>query len=265
VLPWRPLLPDPWFAGHFPANQYHSPTTLMSRPIMLALLGFGVSAAFGAARRGAAVAGCAGLVLVSGIVKPSFLMAFLPAVGAIAVFNWKRADWRLLIVGLGIPTAALLAAQFALRYLVRADDGVNVVYAPLLVLGLYGPTDLSTLGARLALSVLFPLAVTVLFPLRAARDLEVVLGWVTLVVGVSYGYLLAETGGKVSSGDFLWSGQLAAFLLFAVSAMFLLRQLEAAGSDPRRASVYGRAFVCGLLLVWHVVSGVRHLQMSWFD
>lgn len=265
ILPWGPLERDPWFVGRFPANQYHNPTTLLSRPVALALFGFGIAAAFGPWRRGLAVAGCAALVLVSGLIKPSFLMAFLPAVGLLAVVNWKQADWKLLILGLAIPTACLLAAQFALRYLVRADDGVSIVYAPLVVLGLYGPTDPATLGTRLVASVLFPLIVTILFLPQAVRDRRVILGWLVFAVGISWGYLFAETGGKVSSGDFLWSGQLAAFLLFAITAMFLLQQLVAAPLNPHRGWTYGRVGLCTVLLAWHMVSGVRHFQASWVD
>jgi hypothetical protein len=265
VLPLGPLVRDPWFVAAFPANQYHNPTTLLSRPFTLALFGFGVSAAFGPWRRWRAIAGCAALVLVAGLIKPSFLMAFLPAVGLLAVVNWKRADWKLLLFGLGIPTALLLAGQFALRYWIRADDGVGIVYAPLLVLGLYGPTDLVTLGTRLVASVLFPLAVTIVFVPQALRDRSVVVSWLAFAVGISWGYLFAETGGKTSAGDFLWSGQLTAFLLFAVTAMFLLKQFVSSPPSSNRTWLYGRVALCFLVLGWHVVSGVRHLQLSWFD
>ncbi len=265
VLPLGPLEREPWFIGAFPANQYHNPTTLLSRPVALALFGFGIFAAFGPSRPWRSIAGCAALVLVSGLIKPSFLMAFLPAVGLIAIVNWKRADWKLLALGLGIPTTLLLAGQFALRYRVQADDGVAIVYAPLLVLGLYGPTDLVTLGTRLVASVLFPLVVTIVFLPQALRERGVVLSWLAFAVGISWGYLFAETGGKTSAGDFLWSGQLTAFLLFAVTAMFLLKQVALPPPHSSRGWVYTRVALCCVLLVWHVVSGVRHLQRSWFD
>lgn len=265
ALPPGPMARDPWLIGYFPPNQFHNPTTLLSKPLALALVGFGVAAAFGARPLPGRIAACAALVVASGLVKPSFLMAFLPAVGVAALWNWRRARWNAIVFGLAVPAVLLLSAQFLLRYRLQAADGVSIVLDPLMVIGLYGPTDPFTLAAKLVASVLFPLAVTVLFVRGAVRDHGMVLAWATLAVGVSYGYLLAEAGGKASAGDFLWSGQLAVFLLFAVSAMFLLRQVSAAPAHAWRVGAIAKAGLCVLILTWHVTSGVQHLQTSWFD
>jgi hypothetical protein len=264
----QPVLPasagerDPWLIGYFPPNQYHNPTTLLSKPVALALVGVGVAALSGTQAR---IAASAALVLVSGLIKPSFLMAFLPAAGALALVQWRRARWSLLIAGMAVPASLLLVAQFALRYRVQADDGVSIVWAPLMVLGLYGPTDGWSLGAKLLRSVLFPVLVTALFLPGARRDVRLVLAWVIFAAGISYGYLLAEGGGKASAGDFLWSGQLAAFTLFAAAAAFLVAQIPTAGESRRRPFIDKRIELCVLVLGWHVASGLQHLRRSWLE
>lgn len=268
VMALTPSARDPWLIGYFPPNQYHNPTTLLSKPLALALFGAGLVAATGlppvAAGAVTGLAASIALVVASGLVKPSFLMAFLPAVGLLALAYWRTARWRLVWLGLALPAVVLLAGQFALRYIAQQDDGVHIVFDPLMVIGLFTPTDWVSLSTRLAASVLFPLAVTILFVREASHDRELVLAWLTLAVGVAWGYLMAESGGKASAGDFLWSGQLAVFLLFAVSSTFLLR---AVGSNGRAlgVSVLARSGVCAAVLLWHVASGVQHLQTSWFD
>jgi len=262
----QPALPlgagrDPWLFGYFPPNQYHNPTTLLSKPLALALFAAGAAAVSGAPA--GRLWGWLALVVASGIVKPSFLLAFLPAVGLMALWHARAARWRLLIAGLFVPSVLLLLAQYALRYRLQADDGVSVTVAPLMVIGLYAPTDALTLVTRLALSVLFPLSVVAAFPQEAARDIRLPLAWLTFALGIVPGYLLAEAGGKASAGDFLWSGQLACFVLFAVSAAFLAARLGDAVERPFRAGTLARAAACGAVLAWHAVSGVQHLQRSW--
>jgi hypothetical protein len=107
--------------------------------------------------------------------------------------------------------------------------------------------------------------VTVCFAREWPRDRVMVLAWATFVVGVSWGYLFAEAGGKMSAGDFLWSGQIAAFVLFAAAAAFLLRQLAPATGRLPAQGVLVRGGVCLAVLGWHVASGLRHLQTSWYD
>jgi len=262
VLPPEPMARDPWLIGFFPPNQLHNPTTLLSKPIALALFGFGVAAAFGGGVPAGGLAACVVLVFASGLVKPSFLMAFLPAVGLWALASWRRARWTLLVAGLAVPTVLLLSWQFYLRYLLQANDGVNIAWAPLLVIGLYVPTDAVSLATRLLASILFPLSVTLCFARQSWRDRAMVLAWTTLAIGIAWGYLFAEMGGKTSAGDFLWSGQLAVFLLFAVAAAFLVRQLTDAGGA--RVGTWARGAVCFAILGWHVRSGLQHLQSSWY-
>lgn len=266
VLSFAPLHRDPWLIGYFPPSQFHNPTTLFSKPFALALFGFGAVAAFGGDASAWSIAGCGVLVLASALVKPSFLMAFLPAVGLLALARFRRANWRLLIAGLAVPAVAILAAQYLMRYRFQADYGVSVIFAPLMVVGLYSPTDVATLAWKLVASLAFPIAVTALWAPAAVRDRSMQLAWLTVAVGVSWGYLFAEGGGKASAGDFLWSGQLAVFLMFVVAAVFLLRRVaepRPAGRGAGHADL--RAMACVAVLALHVVSGVRHLHVSWFE
>lgn len=260
ALPWGPLARDPWLFGYFPANQLHTPTTMFSKPFALALFAFGMRAVHGSRAGRGAIALCAGVVIASALVKPSFLIAFAPALGLMAIARRQQVNWIFVACGFVAPALILLGVQYLARY--GSGDGVSVQLAPLLVLGLYGaPTDAATLLLRLVASVLLPLAAVAFFPRAALRDPALRLAWLTFACGAAYAYLLAEGGGQADHGNFLWSGQLAAFVLFAVTVMFVLRQLVAAAPGK---DIWLRGGACAALLAWHVASGVRHLQSSWY-
>ena len=192
ILPLDPTRYDAWLFGYFPPNQWHSPTTLFSKPFALLLLGLGpmvVWPAHGTRAGRTRMLTSAALVVMSCLVKPNFIMAFLPALGALAVLNWRHTDWRWLGLSFVIPTVAVLACQYVLT--LNIERG-GVILAPLHVIGLRAPTDLVTLGWRLAASVLFPLAAVACF--RSVRaDRRVQLGWATFLIGAAIAYLLAES------------------------------------------------------------------------
>ena len=260
VLPLDPARYDLWLFGYFPPNQWHSPTTLFSKPFALLLLGLGPAVVWPAQGTPAGRPGMlasAALVVMSVLVKPNFIMAFLPALGALAVLNWRRTDWRWFGLSFAAPAVAVLGWQYNVAFMLNTE-GAGVFLAPLYVIGLLAPTDLATLGWRLAASVLFPLAAVACFP-SVRADRRVQLGWATFLVGAAIGYLLAE-GYRPGTGNFLWSGQLAAFALFAASTVAVLR--DAATGDAA-ASRLGRFALCGSVFLWHVTSGIQHLYWSW--
>lgn len=260
VLGFGTLERDPWLIGYFPANQMHNPTTILSKPLALMLCAFGVRALFGpAAATGGRIAACALLTVAAGTVKPSYLMALLPAVGLLALARGRRTDWRLVMLGLALPALLLLLGQYLFYYRL-GTTGQTVTWAPLMVIGLYSSTTALTLAWKLIASILFPLAVVAAFP-AVWREGRVRLAWLTFAAGAAWGYLFAEAGGQADAGNFLWSGQLAAFVLFAVCAVSLLTQVA---SEPRAIAVRVRAAACAAILGLHVLSGVRHLHQSWY-
>ena len=259
VLPLDPSRYDASLFGYFPPNQWHSPTTLFSKPFALLLLGLGpmvVWPAHGTRANRTRILASAALVVMSGLVKPNFIMAFLPALIALAVLHRRHTNWRWLCLSFALPAIAVLA-WYDVAYL-RNTEGASVILAPLLAIGVHSPTDVVTLGWGLVASVLFPLAAVVCFP-SVRGDRRVQIGWVTFFIGAALGYLLAE-GGRPGHGNFLWSGQLAAFVLFAASAVAVLRAAATGGAGVSRL---GRFALCGSIFFWHVASGIQHLYSTW--
>ena len=260
VLPFDPTRYDAWLFGYFPPNQWHSPTTLFSKPFALLLLGLGPAVVWPANGTRAGwprMLTSAALVVMSALVKPNFIMAFLPALGVLAVLHGRRSDWHWLGLGFALPAVAVLAWQYDVAYALNAE-GASFILAPLHVIGFFAPTDVVTLAWRLVASVLFPLAAVACFP-SVRADRRVQLGWATFLVGAAFGYLLAE-GNNAAAGNFLWSGQLAAFVLFAATAVAVFRAAAAGGAG---ASGPGKFALCEGVFIWHVTSGIQHLYTTW--
>ena len=111
VLPLDPTRYDAVLFGYFPPNQWHSPTTLFSKPFALLLLGLGPAVVWstrGARAGRTRILTSAALVVTSVLVKPNFIMAFLPALSVLAVLHWRRTDWRWFGLSFAVPAVAVL-------------------------------------------------------------------------------------------------------------------------------------------------------------
>jgi hypothetical protein len=228
------------YHGYVGLAVYHNPTLLLLKPLAVLLWWETARALDGAPRP---VALLAALTILSGLAKPSHLIALLPATAALAaVLAWKgRAPaWRPLLLGLALPASVALGWQFAFRY----GGAVSVEWAPFRAMAYRD----AHLGARFVLSALFPIVVLALFPRAPVRDRALALATATFAVGAAYAYLLAEGGDTFTHRNFAWSAQAALFVLFVAAARVVL--LESARA-PR-----WRVAACAFALSLHVVCGI---------
>lgn len=218
------------YLGYVAANVYHNPTIVLLKPFALLLL---ACAAF--TFRNSPFRGFLAIVVVlsvlSTIAKPSYAICLIPALTLIAGWRWvKRLPLNLPVYAAVVgPMLILLPVQWLLYR--RSGLGGAAGVEPLAVVRLqhqiYGKAALGSniwLAAKLLLSVPLPLAVLATHFPSARRDAVLGLAWLSFIVGVLYSYLLAEAPPQTGAGNFLWSGQITAFLLFAASLAFWWRQ-----------------------------------------
>ena len=117
----------------------------------------------------------------------------------------------------------------------KTPTGERILYAPKEVWRLF---TWDHIPAAIYLGVAFPIAVTLLFPLAANADKNLVLAWSAEGLGMTQCYLFAESGTRISHFNLSWGLMLGAYVLFVVCCDFLLRQ--------RRGFRYYMAF--GVLL-----------------
>jgi hypothetical protein len=142
--------------------------------------------------------------------------------------------------------------------LYRALDlgqGAGVTFAPLAVIGHYAEVDALSITRRVAASLAFPIGVTLLWPRAVWGDPGMRIAWAGMIVGLLISYLLAEEGDRLYDGNFLWTGQMAVFVLFVAAAAFLTHRVTTRGL---RAGTVARGLAVSAVLLLHVESGIRH-------
>ncbi len=177
-------------------------------------------------------------------------MTLLPALGLMVLywlFKRKPIDWKLLIFGLGLPALVVLSFQYILTY-VNGSPGAKIVFMPLAV----ARTLSSYIAIKFFLSILFPLVISCVLLKRALRDQEMILAWLGFAVGAAQYFLLAELPG-LAHANFVWGAQISLFVLFAVTARFLLKQ-----NYQVKKLVNPRALLAYLVYLPHIIAGVSY-------
>jgi hypothetical protein len=250
--------PSVYLIGYFPANAYHNPTMLMAKPLLV--LSFASTVA--ALTRVGNVSLRETLLLILpvvllGLAKPNYLGCLLPVLAVAAAryavqretVSWQRVA---AVSGAAILT---LASTFLLYQSEELRMKGSVVLAPFGVIARFAPVDPSSIAEYLFRSLAFPIIVTMLWPLAVLRDVPMRIAWAATAIGLFISYFLAEGGQRFDHGNFLWTGQMAAFILFVAAAGFARSRLQWRSDS---AVMFGRALALGVALVFHVESGLRH-------
>jgi hypothetical protein len=185
---------------------------------------------------------CTGLLCVlSAIAKPSFLIAFVPVVGVTAAIRLLRGRWRdvlQLTAGVALPSVVVLLWQAHVAYGAVASE--ELLFAPFAVF------DARTTIWKLPLSVAFPLVVAAmaLITWRVPPRLRYLGGFAAIALFMTL--CLAEAG-RISAGNFAWTGQTAVFLAYVESALFLVSRPWPKPWRYAGWSVYAVHVACGLI------------------
>lgn len=216
------LLDGAYYFGYIGLANYHNPTVHVLRPFALVLFLFGMSAMRTSKHTAWAILFCALVMMGATFLKPSYTITLLPALGLMVLYlliQRKPEDWPLLIFGLGVPAVLILGAQFVITYIQGETDG-GIAFMPFVV-----AQNMSRfLPTKFLMSIFFPLTISLLFFKKVIRDPEMILAWLSFLIGSAQFYLLAEKGSRFTHANFLWSAEITLFVLFAVTARFLLKQ-----------------------------------------
>jgi hypothetical protein len=236
---------DTYF-GYITPNSFHSPTLILMKPFALVLFGYAVKVFAGEPSRGRGVWVCFAIAFLCTLAKPNYSIALIPALGLMSVYSiWKRQplDWRLLIVGIGLPIIGLLGWQFL--YQTRGRGGF--AFEPLRVMNDLSPDGL--LLPKLLLSIVFPAAVYLLYWPQTRHDTAFTLAWLSFGIALAYLYTMVEVN-YWSAGNFQWGTQITLLILFLIAARLLIRQYMASRQWTWRLTV------CVILLALHFVGGL---------
>ena len=153
-----------------------------------------------------------------------------------------------ILLSLVAPTLVILAAQRALLLGGEAGATTGIVWAPFKVL-LRETPSVALILVKGLLSVAFPLFVGVRAALRRRWSDPLVLSGLTFFFALFFSYFVAESGRRMFHGNFVWTGQIGAFLFFVCAVSDFFRERASGRSDWTD----GVGF---LLLGLHVLSGL---------
>ncbi|HSN94363.1 MAG TPA: hypothetical protein VLR89_04800, partial [Anaerolineaceae bacterium] len=203
-----------YYYGYIGLANYHNPTINLLKPFALLSLILALKGFEKCKNPLWVVVASAVLVILSSLIKPNFILAFVPALGLLSLYKLLRKqtiDLRLMIFGFALPSIAILIWQWSITYQ-AGDYGNSIALAPFLLESTYS----KFLFPKFLLSSLFVLQGLWVFHKVLVKDDALFLGWITLVIGVLQSYLLIENGPEMLSGNFRWSGQIALFLMVVI-------------------------------------------------
>lgn len=204
--------------GYLGTNVYHNPTILLLKP--LALFQFFMTLHFLHHPKSKWYVVLIAM-LVSGLAvftKPNLIICLLPAIGLlvfIKILKKEPVDWPGLIIGITLPSLAILVWQFLITYSPNSNDGV--IFSPFQVMNSFS----DYLLPKFLLSIAFPMVVALSFWKSVIHDKRMQLGWFTFFFGAMLTYFFAESGNRENAGNFVWSAEISLFILFVCCLIFL--------------------------------------------
>lgn len=194
-----------------------------------------------------------GLVILSGLAKPNWLLVMLPALIITATSFYCRrryVNWTALLV-IFLCSIILLSWQYYFKF----TDPLSPVYKSQILIT--SPFEVwlffsDYIFIKLLLSLIFPIAVALLFWHDAKKDFLLLQGWLLLLIGLTYTSFFAESGEAKFAGNFFWCGYIACFMLFVSSASFIFQNWPVFYKSSKRKAtaalfVFGLHVICGLI------------------
>ena len=211
-----------FYFGYIGFASYHNPTIILLRPLALILwiltakniLTLNLSIKY-------YIFGILTIVLAS-IAKPSYTICILPAIGLAILWQMVRkgkVNWSYTILAFFLPAFLVLGWQYVLTFQSQVRDS-TILFAPFKVISWMTDKILQ----KYILSMIFPLSVSLVYFRKALRDRSMMIAWIVFGIGTIYGYLLAESGKSMYSGNFIWSTDITLFILFFQSVIFFIGQ-----------------------------------------
>lgn len=224
-----PIFLQPWadqiYLGLGTPNPWHNPTYLFAKPFALALFA-GSLRWFEGRQNGANYLLLGLLALLSMWAKPSFSLAFLPAIAFFGLWQWgfggRPRFGQLLALGIALlPSLALLWWLNRSLYTGQEEHGLTFAFAK--VWSFYVP--LQAIPLKILLASAFPLFVLGRSWGHWPKSLQLSL-WIYLFSLLIF-LCLAEKGPRFDHANFIWTYYFGLYFIFLTSLEVFFTQKQA--------------------------------------
>lgn len=264
-----------YYKGQGTPNVWHNPTAVAVKPFMILVdvITLGYWECRKEEKNGAERASwkkklrnyqyiLAVLLAVSTLIKPSFLMVYLPVCGIAELWRLvknkgSRKEWGEAVVQnlYFVPSLLIFLWQYLKIYIIggeAAGEG-GIAIAFFRVARLYAPSVLISLGLKMA----FPILVIVIWRKKIFKDRLFPLLFGQFLVGLAITWTFTETGSRAGHGNFGWGNMLAASFVWIFCIIFYVREMveerHKLRTDKGCRWKYGIPF---LFLLWHFLAGI---------
>lgn len=302
IMPINFFTPENLYFGYLVPHVYHNPTVNIMKPFSILLFFMTLQLFFNSQPLSRwwilpfALVTCLSLVA-----KPSFIIAFVPTLGLVTLilmlrrssdipiilrqpmsiiraFTFKNSEtsstlppmltpsyinWAILIGGIVLPTFAVLAYQ-TLTWTSSGGIGIDPFRVLFEWTLHYEENADKQLLYKFIMSCAFPLAVYLLHIRQTSKNFMLNLAWLLFIVSAGYFYLFVDYT-VIAAGDFGWSAQIAALILFITTTIFVLKIYgEKFLAGQLTAVNWGILLVCGAIFSLHIIAGIHwySLHMS---
>ncbi|MEG1557409.1 MAG: hypothetical protein RR368_03130 [Oscillospiraceae bacterium] len=283
---WMPSFSNDIYLGQFSGAIWHNPTYMIMRPFsILAWLWFFylaqkyiqnsdgrgmLSGFFGDIKDGGfrnagsgllrsydkkevlTLSLCSIFMMMTSVVKPNFLFAFIPAMGLLLLIYAKRFDWK---SWLKLMLVLFFAGLFICAQFILSEDPTNTLSATFFnVWKLYS----TNITVSLLLALAFPMAYTLFFWYddKLKDNLRLVGAWLFWIISFFEAAFIAESGSRYGHMNFVWGYNLALYFLLFECALSMLKNIRSKTSSKKKMAA---AALCILLFAAHLISGVIYL------
>ena len=265
-----------YYLGQGSPNLWHSPTTVAVRPFMILITVLTVEY-WACSSDEQIVIGKKSirkalayqwilmiLLLISTIIKPSYLMVYLPVCGIIALMRlWKGRGKNFISLVAEhlyfIPSLLVFLWQYIKIYLLGGINGnvgeTGIGIAFFKVARLYA----SSVTISLILKMAFPFLIIILWRKVLFKDRLFQLVFAQFLAGLAITWTFTETGKRASHGNFGWGNILAASFLWIFCLIFYMKELtenrEKIVECTAEKIKYG---IPAIALLWHLLAGISY-------
>jgi len=243
------------YLGVWSPNPWHNPTYIAARPFVLLATYWYLREVTGGTyfKKHFAAVRISVLLVVIALIKPNFILAFLPAAAIWCFFSPNKLEMLLKTGLMALPVAVVMILQYVFTYTGSADNTSSVQLCFFDVWQIYARSVPLAILQGMAFSTVVLVSLLFYIP----RDRAFAFSWILFLFAFLISGLLCETGHRAGHANFIWTYMFALNILFIYSTIAFLRW--ASETQKVTPSSQIRVSVCISVFLLHLFSGIYYV------
>ena len=240
------------YLGYIGITVFHNPPMILLRPVALLLFWDLTAGLLSNETKTKNYIAVFVLSALSVSIKPSYAICLLPASILFIIFlaiKRSKPNIKFYLISFVLPTFLILLYQFFYHY---GEVGNGISFDPLRSMLLYTPSAILLLFMFL-MSIAFPLLTLILSFRDVKKENNLIFAWTTFIVAALFMYLLTETGALSGDQNFEWSAEIALFVLFVETTVFVFKRYPLVFTKIRPMI---KKLALYLVLALHLLGGI---------